>query len=48
MVWDIAGTASQAYVTYLGYAGIGSVSLTLLILRLRDARKVRASAIEVK
>jgi RsiW-degrading membrane proteinase PrsW (M82 family) len=39
-VWDIAGTAHSLVVTYLGYIGIGIVSLTLLILRLSDARKI--------
>ena len=39
-VWDIAGTANSLVITYLGYTGIGIVSLTLLILRLRDARKI--------
>lgn len=39
-VWDIASTSSKLYISYLGYAGIGAVSLTLLILRLGDARKI--------
>ena len=39
-VWDITSTSSKLYITYLGYAGIGAVSLTLLIWRLRDARKI--------
>jgi len=38
-VWDIAGTSKQLFVTYLGFIAVGIVSLTLLILRLRDARK---------
>ena len=40
-VWDIAGTAKQAWIAYIGFVGIGAVSLTLLILRLREARKTR-------
>jgi RsiW-degrading membrane proteinase PrsW (M82 family) len=38
-VWDIAGTSKQLFITYLGFIAVGIVSLTLLILRLRDARK---------
>lgn len=39
-VWDISGTANTLWLTYLGYIAIGIVSLTLLILRLTDARKI--------
>ncbi|MFY9812839.1 MAG: PrsW family intramembrane metalloprotease [Dehalococcoidales bacterium] len=43
-LWDISGTSSNVTVNYLGYSAVGVVSLTLLILRLRDARKVSMAA----
>jgi protease PrsW len=39
-LWDIAGTSSNVTVNYLGYSAVGTVSLILLVLRLRDARKI--------
>lgn len=39
-VWDITGSSNQVFINYLGYSVIGAVSLTLLILRLRDARRI--------
>lgn len=39
--WDIAGSSSQASITYPGYVAVSAVSLTLLIWRLREARRPR-------
>ena len=43
--WDIGSSFSQPYITYIGYAAVGGVSLTLLILRLRDARRAMTSTV---
>lgn len=43
--WDIGTGFNQAYITYIGYAVVGAISLTLLILRLRDARRSMPSAV---
>lgn len=37
-VWNIVSTFNQVYLIYIGYAVVGSISLTLLISRLRDAK----------
>lgn len=37
--WDIGSGFNQVYIAYIGYGVIGAISLTLLILRLRDARR---------
>jgi len=39
-LWDISGTSHSVTVNYLGYSAVGLVSLILLVLRLRDARKI--------
>jgi len=44
-VWDMPALPASYIYSYLGYAGIGVVSLTLLVLRLRDARKYEGEAI---
>ena len=43
--WDIGSGFDQVYITYIGYAVVGAISLTLLILRLRDARRSMPSAV---
>lgn len=43
--WDIGSGFNQAYIAYIGYAVVGAISLTLLMLRLRDARRNLPSAV---
>jgi RsiW-degrading membrane proteinase PrsW (M82 family) len=38
-LWDIAGSYQQASISYTGYVIIGGISLTLLILKLREAKR---------
>jgi RsiW-degrading membrane proteinase PrsW (M82 family) len=40
--WDIAGSFQQASISYPGYVIVGGVSLTLLIRKLREARRSTA------
>ncbi len=42
--WDLAGSSNQVFIAYGGYAVIGIISLTLLIRRLREARRVGVNA----
>lgn len=37
--WDIVSSSNQAFIAFPGYIVIGGISLTLLILRLREARR---------
>jgi protease PrsW len=43
-LWDIASLSSSVAVTYFSYVFIGGLSLTLLILRLRQAKRRVKSA----
>jgi protease PrsW len=43
-LWDISGTSKSVTINYLGYSAVGVVSLTLLVLRLRDATRISKSA----
>ncbi len=38
-LWDIAGSSQLTFIAYPGYVVIGGISLTLLIRRLREARR---------
>jgi RsiW-degrading membrane proteinase PrsW (M82 family) len=39
-LWDLSSLASNAAITYTGYAGLGVVSLSLLVFRLRQAGRI--------
>lgn len=41
-LWDIASTFNQVYLIYIGYVVVGAISFTLLVLRLRDAKRLAA------
>lgn len=41
-LWDVAGSSNIAFVAYAGYIIVGAISLTLLIRRLKEARRLKS------